>query len=180
MKCIGISGKKRSGKDTFFNILHKYNPEYKNIKFADKLKTICSLITGYPIEYFYNGDMYDTYLPSWGMTIRQFMQKLGTETFRDGFDQNVWVKSLQDNINENDCVVITDVRFLNEAGWVKTNGILIRINRNYKVFDKDTHRSEIELDNYNDFDYVIDNNSTYENYINQIQEVLKQIGLNWK
>lgn len=175
---IGVSGKKRSGKDTFFNVLHKYNSEYVNIKFADKLKKICSILTGLPSKYFYDAKNYNIYLETWGMNIRQLMQKIGTDVFRNNFDEDVWVKSFQESLNSNH-IVVTDVRFLNEAEWIKKNGILIRIERNYKSFEPDNHKSEIELDNYENFDYIINNNSNVETFICNIENTLKEIGLNF-
>ena len=60
--------------------------------------------------------------------------------------------------------IITDVRFPNEAISIKErNGTLIRINR--PSLEKDTHISETALDDYTDWDYVIENNSTLKNFI---------------
>lgn len=175
MSIIGISGKKRSGKDSFFNIVNDIHPGmYKNVKYADKLKEICSTLTGLPLNYFYDGNLYDTKLDLWDMDVRKFMQILGTEVFRDSFDPDVWVKALESNLHSDDNYIITDVRFINEANWVKENGILIRINRP-GLNNSDSHRSEVELDNFNDFDYVIDNDGTYEEYVEKISNILKKI-----
>lgn len=175
MTIIGVSGKKRSGKDSFFNIVNDLYPNYyKNVKYADKLKEICSILTGYHLNYFYDGNLYDTKLELWGMTIRQFMQILGTEVFRDSFNQEVWVTALESNLKENENYIITDVRFLNEANWVKKNGILIRVNRPQSQ-NLDTHRSEVELDDFDDFDYIIENDGTYEEYVDIISNIMKEI-----
>lgn len=87
--------------------------------------------------------------------------------------------------------IITDVRFPNEAKAVKDrNGILIRVNR-FKEYSNELycnggkqspdwngieeiesrHPSETALDNYK-FDYVIDNNSTIEDLIIKVKEIL--------
>lgn len=58
--------------------------------------------------------------------------------------------------------LITDVRFPNEAKSIKSRqGFLIRVNRP-SVETNDSHESEIALDNYEDFDLVIDNSGTIE------------------
>ena len=73
--------------------------------------------------------------------------------------------------------IISDTRFPNEIESVKKhNGLTIRINRDSvlrtgKLFDTDNHESETALDDYQGFDYVIDNNGTIE----ELKEVVKDI-----
>ena len=50
-------------------------------------------------------------------------------------------------------------------------GILIRINR-LGFEDTGNHESEIALDNYDKFDYIVDNNSTIDDLIKKIREIL--------
>ena len=67
---------------------------------------------------------------------------------------------------------ITDVRFPNEVKAIKKkDGIVIRINRESDY--NSTHSSEIALDNYEDFDYTIDNNNCIDCLIESIKEILK-------
>jgi len=80
--------------------------------------------------------------------------------------------------------VITDVRFPDEANYIKERGgILIKVVRDseinrWKKLDDGTHEypeehiSETALDNYDKFDYVIDNNGTIEELIIKIKDVL--------
>ena len=134
-------------------------------------------------------------------TYRDLLQYLGTDLFRNQLHENVWVNSLMSKykpkvcsgvtlcalagkleISCNECPeypnwIITDVRFPNELEAIKKhNGLTIRINRDSvlrtgKVFDTDNHESETALDNYQGFDYVIDNNGTIE----ELKEVVKDI-----
>ena len=82
--------------------------------------------------------------------------------------------------------VITDTRFPNEAQAIKDRGgLLIRVNRNMIITDnKDgtitlsgnpenfkLHPSETSLDNYQ-FDEIIDNNSSIEEFIEQVKQIL--------
>ena len=83
---IGLSGKKGSGKDTFYDILTKYVDGYHNKKFADKLKHICSIVTGLPLHWFYDRAFYGHHLDEWNMNIREMMQRLGTDGLRNNFD----------------------------------------------------------------------------------------------
>jgi hypothetical protein len=71
--------------------------------------------------------------------------------------------------------IITDVRFPNEAKAVKNHGgILIRINRTNLVNDdslKNEHPSETSLDNYDDFDYVINNDGSIADLIDKVRKL---------
>ena len=78
--------------------------------------------------------------------------------------------------------IITDVRFPNEVQAIKDRGgITIRINRpcsicggvGYHKLDcrPSEHQSETALDNA-EFDYVIDNNGTIEELIEQVKKIL--------
>jgi hypothetical protein len=76
--------------------------------------------------------------------------------------------------------IITDTRFENEAKAVKNRGgIVIRVNSNFidskreitRVEFDNEHSSETALDLYK-FDYVIDNNSSIEDLIVKVKDVL--------
>lgn len=90
------------------------------------------------------------------MSVRELLQKLGTEAMRDGLHENVWVNALfadytlnqvwktarelnsevASSVEEYPNWIITDMRFPNEMEAVKErNGITIRVIR-YKVGDK--------------------------------------------
>lgn len=100
---------------------------------------------------------------------RMFLQSYGTEIFRKKVDQDWWVKKLIQRVKESDkeVVLITDVRFPNEIDLLKKeesfNVYTIRINRDMDRADNtNEHDSETALDNYEGWDFVIDNNSTLE------------------
>jgi len=86
--------------------------------------------------------------------------------------------------------IITDTRFLNEAKAIKDRGgILIRVNRLAVDLNKiailktrrksiapipytPEHESETALDSYEHFDYVLNNNSTIDELIEQVKQIL--------
>lgn len=179
---IAVSGKKRSGKDTFCRIAseyikEKYNLDYENKKFADKLKQICSLMTGIPLEHWYDGNHYDDIIPLWNITIRQFMQKLGTECARNVLHPDSWIFALFAEYKKDDRWIITDLRFQNEALFLNNKGsIKIRVNRPGLKSD-DTHQSEIDLDNYKNFDFIVSNDSTIEEFENKVKKIIDIIYL---
>lgn len=176
IQLIGVSGKKRSGKDEFFKIFNDFSGNiYDCTKFAGKLKTICSIITGQPEFKFYDGTYCDEYLPDWNMTVREIQQLIGTELFRNTLDKDVWVKSLFVDFKPNDKWIITDVRFPNEIEAIKKHGgIIIRI-ENPNINNSNTHSSETSLDNYNDWDYIIRNDGTLDEYKTKIKNFYEKI-----
>ena len=114
-------------------------------------------------------------------TIRQLLQKFGTEVGRS-ISPNLWVDcfmnnyktELEEGLTKN--WIVTDVRFENEANAIRENGgILIRINRNTGL--NDTHISETALDDYKDFDLVIDNNGTIDELIDKVYNFMKEFKL---
>lgn len=176
---IGISGKIGSGKDTAAEIIqYLTNPmgldmfPYEVKKFAGKLKTIASILTGIPVERFEDQEFKKQYLgedwnyqidqfnPIQKMTVRELLQKLGTDGLRDGLHTNVWVNALFADYNENSNWLVTDARFPNEAKAIKDlGGVVLRIERS--TCQLGTHPSETALDDYT-FDYVIHNNGSKE------------------
>lgn len=177
-KFIGISGHMGSGKDTFAEILAKVsNTPVERHAYADKLKEVVELITGVKMEkmensYFYNTvynytqEQKNIYLPVWDKTIGTCLQIIGTECMRNNFDSDVWVKSLFETVGKK-CIeakhtlIIPDVRFINEADYLLSQGgIIIRMEgdpmniRANSTRDL-THISETALDNYDKFTEII-------------------------
>jgi hypothetical protein len=116
------------------------------------------------------------------MTVRDFLQKLGTDSIRDGLHTNAWVNALMsDYIGMYDLDtdkttypnwVITDTRFPNEAEAIKkANGIIIRVERP-GVKPINNHPSEVSLDNWN-FDHTIINDSSVEALAEKVKQILQ-------
>lgn len=148
-------------------------------KFAGKLKEVASLLTGIPVYKFEDQDFKKTNLPEeWNvwypnldrsepMTVRELLQKLGTEAMRNGLHTNTWVNATFANYNSGSRWLITDVRFPNEAASiVMKGGLLVRLNRNSDTGD---HPSETALDNY-DFSIVIENTGSLSEFIDKTRE----------
>ena len=123
------------------------------------------------------------------VTPRLLLQIIGTDIVRT-INPDIWVSSLfktykkynyTESISGTEKVtalfkfpnwIITDVRFLNEVKAIKEKeGIVIRTNRESAY--NSTHFSEIALDNYEDFDYTIDNNNCIDCLIEKVKEILK-------
>lgn len=182
---IGISGKIGAGKDTLAAmILRLLVDKYPNIcqkSFAYNVKLMVSILTNTSIEDNLTQEGKNIYLPEWGYTLGELQQKLGTECIRDKLHTNAWILSLLSNYTENDSYVISDVRFKNEADYIKSkNGILIRINgdpSNIRANSKRNlnHISETDLDNYPNFDHIIENNGTLDDLEKSLINILQHI-----
>lgn len=143
--------------------------------FAAPLKEICKVVFGFNEEQV-NGDLKGTPDAFWGFTPRWALQQVGTELFRTHIDPDVWVKSLarRYQAESNVSLLVTDLRFKNEAVAIHNlGGLVVKCERNLP-FDPvmDTHRSEVDLEDYKDWDYVLDNNGTMEHLKTQLQDLL--------
>lgn len=208
---IGINGRIGAGKDTVGNLIRamtcgKEYVDWMSIKpglvayderkakweikkFAHKLKLVAGIMLGVDPLKFEDQEYKKTMLgKDWDidgipMSVREFLQKLGTEGIRNGVHTNAWVNSLFAEFiptMEDDKVVIpqwiiTDCRFPNEAQAIKDNGgIVIRVERETDVISD--HPSETGLDSW-DFDYVIMNNFDLEELQYKVKEFLKEYNL---
>lgn len=205
--CSNPNGKYRSfqqfkenngGSDPRYFDGHYYT-EWEIKKFAGKLKEVASILTGISIHKFEDQDFKKTFLSEeWDryisgpyngeqkhrMTVRELLQKVGTECMRDCLHENVWVNALFADYecthadqapNGLDCSnwIITDCRFPNEAQAVKAHGgVVIRVER--PIQEKGTHPSETALDDWS-FDHVISNDGTLEELLLKVQQLMKDL-----
>lgn len=162
---------------------------WKIKKFAGKLKQIASLLTGIPIEKFEDQEFKKTLLgEEWNTrfpyensnngngeihqySVREFLQKLGTEAMRDGLHTNVWVNALFADYKPTQMVssfpppateeeyiaqqgypdwIITDMRFPNEMeAVVEKGGITIRVVRYPKTVEVSRGPENVETIPFN-------------------------------
>jgi hypothetical protein len=214
MAIISISGYSGTGKDVVGKLI-QYNmsrgsripieeliSDYKNHewwleeksgweikKWAGKLKYIATVLTGIPTSKFEDQEFKKTNLgPEWGMTVRDLLQRLGTEAMRDGLHKNVWVNALMADYkihpeHFNDIAngretgdgypnwIITDTRFPNEAQAIKDKGgMVIKVDRS-GVGPVNGHPSEDALKDYN-FDYVIHNDGSINDLDKKVIEFI--------
>jgi hypothetical protein len=176
-------------------------------KWAGKLKLIASILTGINENKFEDqefkktnlgpewnktvrifGEYYDGHVEDWTdvekpMSVRDFLQKLGTDAIRNGLHTNAWVNALMADyrkIDYNDDEqpeypnwIITDTRFPNEAQAIKdAGGIVIRVDRP-GVKPINDHPSEVGLDDWK-FDYKIANVSDLVSLSLTVLNILKQ------
>ena len=180
VKIIGITGYKNSGKDTLAEYFID-NGFYK-ISFADPLKQACKEIFSFSDDQLYNQNFKEREDIFWKHTPRELFQKIGTDLFRNtlpkicnNINDDIWIKSIErkiiklhteKNINK---FIIPDIRFENEAEFVKNNnGTIILINR--QILKKDNHESEQNIDKIK-YDFKIENCSTLEDLYIDIENL---------
>lgn len=117
---IGITGVARVGKDTLFTSIKELNENmnFTRLAFADELKKECDefLMKNIGISAFTENEEEK-------LIIRPFLVTYGTHVRRK-LDKACWIKRIKESMSGsgNKYFVITDVRFPNEAEWIKNQG----------------------------------------------------------
>ena len=175
---IGLTGLAGSGKDTAGHFLwDEYG--FFCTAFADAVKEAASVIFNTPLDYFHDREKKEEFDPRWGMTRRQLLQKLGTEACRNVFGDDIWIKRwnmVYDELYDSSDVVVTDVRFDNEAEMIRrTGGTIVHIVRDTVTQGVlDTHSSENGV-TVMDEDYILYNNGTLDELSANIRAVVDEL-----
>jgi len=189
---IGITGKARSGKDTFAEMLAEQLYELSRKKFvlmayATELKQRCQRDFNLSWDQLWGDDKEaadhrypkplstndpeDT-LEFW--TGREILQAYG-QFFRT-IDYNFWVKALFTSIEDKEYsnVIVTDVRHPNEADPVREKGgVVIKVvsrRSNIQAIHGSNHISEIAMD-----DYQVDHLVANDFGLTELRSVAKEI-----
>lgn len=170
---LGLSGKKRSGKNTVYFMLKLLNDEDETgkvvkVSMADALKEIARNLG------------WDGRKDERGRKVLQF---LGTEVGRN-IDSEYWTKRAEERIQKAidrgaQVVVIPDIRFPNEVEMVrKFEGKLWRIRRPAveTMQNGDNHASETALDGYKEWDAILIGNDMTELF-EAVKRESKRLGL---
>lgn len=174
---IGLIGKRRVGKDTAALALTKKG--YKALRFATPLKDMVrAYLTAVgtdkiTIEKMIEGDLKEMPVTCFnGHTARYVMQTLGTDWGRKYLGKDIWVQACRETWRQYNYVVISDVRFKNEAEAIKADGgTLLRILRPRLRISLSNHKSEKELEGIQE-DITISNNGTVPQFHRKLYEKL--------
>jgi hypothetical protein len=163
---IAFGYKQRVGKDTSCDYLIK---KYGGVKlsFAQPL---------YDILHFAQGICNFTQTKD-----RKFLQFVGTEWARS-INSNVWVDLLLEKVKNIECnttepthIFVSDLRFQNELHALKKQDFICVLIKKEVYENLSSHQSDIDLDNYDDWDYTIENYSSFEHLYNLLDLLFEQI-----
>ena len=169
---ILITGKAGSGKSTLAAIFEEHG--FKNVALADKLKEFtykCLQVFGIKID-----SLKDLYEQSTKTQYRTYLQKLGTECFRETFGDDFWCDVLMNDIRDAPNVVISDIRYENEIEYFKQRFecVVVKIVRNNSILtdSQQHHSSEIGIRDEL-CDVILNNNSSIESLRTFVSKFLK-------
>ena len=156
MTVIGITGYAQHGKDSLGDMFAEIG--FRKMAFADALRRCVATLDPVVGQY---GERYSEVLAKVGYEeakklpeVRRLLQVMGTEVVRDILGEDSWVRALEKEWTEAgmESIVITDVRFPNEAEWVhRQGGTLIRVIR--PLFENGVsreHPSELHIESLQD------------------------------
>lgn len=122
---IGLCGAAGSGKNTVANLLTE-SGLCVQLAFADPLYQCVSAIAGLPVSRLQDRAVKEAEIPWLGKSPRQLLQSLGTEWGRDAVHPEIWIRIAMErasrHLSVGLAVVITDVRFDNEAAAIVAAG----------------------------------------------------------
>ena len=190
MSIVGVTGRAQHGKDTIGKMLIAHG--YTRYAFADQLKALAAYIN--PIIPFTGGaDMvtpwslaladYLELVGGWepakeNPEVRRFLIALGLGV-REYIGWDSWVMACAKAIDDDGAhdVVITDVRFPNEADWIhEQGGIVIRVTRPATEAVDPTNESERHVASLT-ADYDIVNNKDRDHLQQQVYEAVNDWGM---
>lgn len=171
-KIFIASGKANSGKDTTCELINNYiklkGLKSVNLQFSSYIKMYAKIISGW--------DGNEDTKP------RSLLQELGTDVIRKYIDEDFFINRIIDDIKVYsyyfDVITISDARFPKELDSIKNNfKDVYKINIKRPNFENNLndiqrkHVTEVALDNYNDYDYILVNDGS----INDLNDKIKQI-----
>jgi len=153
-KIICLSGKQYSGKDALAKIMLQDMPDFKRMAIADAIKA----------EFARRNNLTTSFIEENKGKYRTGLIELGNEGRK--IDPDFWLNKIIDAPHN---VIVTDLRLIHEADVFKKAGaILIRVEAPFETRSKRgiitnaKDSTEVELDNYTGFDYIINNDKDFE------------------
>lgn len=175
---IGLSGYAQSGKDTAAELLC-LNYGYTRRAFADPMREALLRLNPKIDSITHVQHLVDDY--GWDIAkknpeVRRLLQHMGTEVGRGMFGENFWLVRTIAGLAPENKVVISDVRFPNEARAIKElGGVVWRILRK-SVEPINPHPSEHAMKDY-EFDHTILNNNSLDDFADEVFMTAKKYNL---
>jgi len=169
---IAIGYKKQVGKDSFYKIVKDAFPALRIQRraFADAVKF--KLWSSLYEEHGFDISILDN--PNTKSLLRPGMSSYAN-FIRNFVDKYYWADQVLDDLTDiNTIYIITDMRYPEEKNKIENlGGLTINVIRD-STNDGDQDPSEISLDNHQ-FNYVIENNGSYEEYEKNVIELFKKM-----
>ncbi len=188
---IGISGKKRAGKDTVAQMIKEkaLASGFTVVRraLADLLKEECAKAIAEEADHYdlsYENILKEMNTDGVKERYRLLLQWWGTEFRRQMCSEDYWVRAMRlwiechtvsDEMTQpgypspKQMILIPDIRFPNEVEMVKQlGGLVLRIQRPMTDFEAGNHPSECALDNFKDWDGIIKNGGNLETLQRQV------------
>ena len=164
---IGLAGKAGSGKDTVGDWMVE-QAGFEKVSFAEPIYAALAAM-GFPAPA--TREEKEAKIKGFDFSWRQAAQTLGTEWGR-GLDKHLWLKIVESKLRSSNPIVVTDVRFENEALMIrKLGGYIIHIHgRGSFLGERALHTSENGLEVYPE-DWTIENSGT----LGELYETLSEI-----
>lgn len=181
VKILIIAGKANSGKDTTAELIDNYvklkNLRAVNLQISSYIKMYAKKISGW------DGSEDDK--------PRKLLQELGTEIIRNKIDDKLFIRRIIEDIKVYsyyfDVVTISDARLPLELDLIKDAfPSVCRINilrpnfENNLNLDEKRHITEIGLDNYNNYEYTIINDGSFEDLNEKVIKIVDEVLTNEK
>ena len=156
LRLIGLTGKARSGKDTFAGYL-SYVLKIPPYALASPIKRNVNQMFGWDDRHS-DGELKEVIDETLGFSPRKAYQVFGTE-FGRHLNPDIWINMARAQYRMIGKLIITDVRFDNEAKWIQSEGgIVIEVVRD-SIKAVEGHSSETGV-NREYIDYTIENNGS--------------------
>ena len=168
---VGLAGGKGCGKSSVARIMER-KFGYKILSFASPIKDMLKAM-GLRDAELNDPKLKEIVLDEYGKSPREIMQLLGTEFARNMLSEDIWVTAMKRKIEPGMKVVIDDVRFQNEARFIRdSGGSVVEVRRTRLDENADMHISEAGISK-DLIDGIINNISCYETDLEL--EVVKKV-----
>lgn len=189
---IGIGHRKHAGKSEAAKVFEECG--YVRMSLADPLYRIGGIMAGWDTDpatddqktAFKQGYWWRTGGWERGNLVpadwqgRRLLEYMGTDILRAAYP-DIWIALLQREMEKAPAgshFVVDDIRFPNEAAWVRDQGgVLININRPILgAVDRNAHESEWALADYDEWHYTVNNSRTLGDLRADITSIAVDIG----
>lgn len=169
-KRIGLADKLKEimSRVTGIPLEDMHNPEKKEVLFDQPLKVTKGQIgvliailsdDGFNITKDISARLYG-FVGTPMVSIRNLLQFFGTDVMRNNVADDIWLNYASKFISGSGNYVITDSRFANERKYLKEKGATLILVKRKGLAGGDGHISENQLGTDEDYDVVVNNNST--------------------